>query len=486
MKKGSITIFLALTLSLMAGLISASIESCRMAAARTQILSSVDIGLYSLFGKYDRILLEELDLFALDASDKEGNLNLAAVYDSFEHYMTPVLSQNSQNLSKEQGGISGYCVLTDNAGELFHRQVVQYMRDTLGTQGLQLLLRKMQEREEKIRQAEEFGKKAEDRKTLDSYDSEMNRAEQESQEAEEEKRKENQTEPKQEIILQKVENPIPVIKRIRKMGVLGLVLPVDKEVSDKELSEDMPVVSKRSLHQGMPMRGIPEKDDSYTSGLLFQQYLIQSLGNYTNPGTGGLSYETEYVLAGKESDVENLKSIAARLLLIREGVNFASLLADSGKRAQVRTLSVAIASGFLIPPAAVIIEGALLFCWSFAESILDVRELFDGGKVSLVKRPEEWQITLANLSKLLEGLDSMRRGSENGLSYEDYLQVLMLTRSRSEKILRTMDMVEKKVQKLKNKPSFRLDSCIVAMEVSVDVRANRKKTFRVTRQYLYD
>ena len=65
MKKGSITIFLALVLSLMVSLVSASIESCRMAAARAQILSSVDIGLYSLFGQYDRTLLEELDCLHL-------------------------------------------------------------------------------------------------------------------------------------------------------------------------------------------------------------------------------------------------------------------------------------------------------------------------------------------------------------------------------------------------------------------------------------
>ena len=54
-KKGSITIFLALILSLVLSLVCASIESVRMAAARTQILNSMDIGLYSLFGQYDRM-----------------------------------------------------------------------------------------------------------------------------------------------------------------------------------------------------------------------------------------------------------------------------------------------------------------------------------------------------------------------------------------------------------------------------------------------
>ena len=55
-KKGSITIFLALILSLILSLVSASIESVRMSAARTQILNSMDIGLYSLFGQFWRIM----------------------------------------------------------------------------------------------------------------------------------------------------------------------------------------------------------------------------------------------------------------------------------------------------------------------------------------------------------------------------------------------------------------------------------------------
>lgn len=483
MKKGSITIFLALMLSVMLVLVSASIESCRMAAARAQILSGVDIGLYSLFGQYDKTLLEKFDLFAIDASGAGGAANLASVYDSFEAYMKPVLSQNSQKLSVEQGGISGYCVLTDNQGELFYQQAVQYMKDTLGSQGLQLLLDHMEERREKTSRAETLGKEAENGGALESYDSEMDRAARESQAAEEEK---SQEEEKQEIaVVQKVKNPIPIIKRIRKMGVLELVIPSGKEVSEKELSRDEPVVSKRTLQQGMPMSGMAAADDSYISALLFQQYFMDRLGNYTRPGSGGLSYEAEYVLAGENSDVKNLKSVVAKLLLIREGVNFASLLADGTKRSQVRALSAAIASGFLIPPASAIIEGALLLCWSFAESVLDVRELLDGGKVALVKSSADWQLTLSNLPNLLNGLDSIRKGSENGLSYEDYLQILLLTKSKSEKVLGVMDMAEQSLRKQKNNPSFRLDSCIVALEASVDVRANNKKTFTVTRQYLY-
>ena len=48
-KKGSITVFLALILSLLLSLVATSIQSVQAAAARTQILNSMDIGLYSLF-----------------------------------------------------------------------------------------------------------------------------------------------------------------------------------------------------------------------------------------------------------------------------------------------------------------------------------------------------------------------------------------------------------------------------------------------------
>ena len=130
MKKGSITIFLALILSLLLSLVCTSIESVRMAAARTQILSGLDIGLYSLFGQYDRELLKEYDLFFLNGSGSSGTLNLAAVYDNLESYMKPVLKQNSQKLSIVQGGLSGYRLATDENGEVFYRQAVSYMKDT--------------------------------------------------------------------------------------------------------------------------------------------------------------------------------------------------------------------------------------------------------------------------------------------------------------------------------------------------------------------
>lgn len=487
-KRGSITVFLALILSLVTALVCTGIESVRMAAARTQILNGADIGLYSLFGQFDREMLKDYDLFLLDGSCGDGSLDLASVYDNFSSYMKPVLKQNSQKLSVVQGGFSAYRLLTDEGGEPFYNQVVQYMKETLGSQGVSLLLDKMKDRKEKTDQAEQAGQKAENGDIIENYDAEMEENNRKNEEAlaEAEKNPEggelededNVTAPPQKVV-----NPISIIRRIRKMGILELVIPGNKGVYDGQVQAGS-LLSRREKQRGMPMYEPEKTDTSYTSQILFQQYLMEKLGNYTAPGKGGLKYQTEYILGGKTGDIENLKSVARRLLLIREGVNMVHLVSDGTKRAQAAGLAAAIASAFLIPPATGVIEAALLLCWAFGESILDVRELFDGGKVPLVKSAADWQLSLENLAELLNGLDSVRRGSEDGMSYEDYLQVLLLGVSREEKITRAMDMIELCVRE-KGRKNFRMDSCIVAAEVSVDVKANKRKVFNVTRSYGY-
>ena len=487
-KRGSITVFLALILSLVTALVCTGIESVRMAAARTQILNGADIGLYSLFGQFDREMLKDYDLFLLDGSCGQGSLDLASVYDNFSSYMKPVLKQNSQKLSVVQGGFSAYRLLTDEGGEPFYNQVVQYMKETLGSQGVSLLLDKMKDRKEKTEQAEQAGEQAENGDIIENYDAEMEENNRKNEEAlaEAEKNPEggeledgdNVTAPPQKVV-----NPISIIRRIRKMGILELVIPGNKGVYDGQVQAGT-LLSRREKQKGMPMYEPEKTDTSYTSQILFQQYLMEKLGNYSAPGKGALKYQTEYILGGKTGDIENLKSVAGRLLLIREGVNIVHLVSDGTKRAQAAGLASAIASAFLIPPATGVIEAAILLCWAFGESILDVRELFDGGKVPLVKSAADWQLSLKNLPELLNGLDSVRRGSEDGMSYEDYLQVLLLGVSREEKITRAMDMIELCVRE-KGRKNFRMDSCIVAAEVSVDVKANKRKVFNVTRAYGY-
>ncbi len=493
MKRGSITVFLALALGLVVSLLCSGLESVKMAAARTQILNGLDIGLYSLFGQYEESLLRDFDLFAIDGTAGGKELDLAAVYDNLESYMEPVLGQNSQHLTIQQGGISGYQLLTDGEGEVFYQQVVQYMKGTLGEHGAQLLLEKMKERQKKTADAREKGKEVESETTLEKYEKEMENAAQKSEEAMQKEQKDGEVDgftaeekspAPDSSAAEMTVNPIPEIRRIRRRGILELVVPAEKGISDGEINK-YEMVTGRVLENGLLLSESAKRDDSNLSRLLYQQYLMEKLGNYSNPGDGALQYQIEYILAGKESDTENLKAMAEKLLLVREGVNAASLAADSGKMAEIRALAAGIASAFLIPPAAVVIEGALFLCWSFGESLLDVRELFAGGKVSLIKTASDWQLSLQNLPDLLEHMDSDRKENNQGVDYEDYLQIFLLGMKKKEQIMRGMDMIETAIRKKENWENFQMDHCITALEASVDIQANQRKVFTVTREYYY-
>ena len=198
-KRGSITVFLALTLGLILALLSSGLESARMAAARTQILNGMDIGLYSLFGQYNKSLLKDFDLFAVDGACGGKEMNLASVYDNLESYMKPVMKQNSQKLSVQQGGISGYLLMTDSDGEVFYQQAVQYMKETLGSHGAKLLLNKIRDMQKKTIEAERQGNEIESKGTIENYESEMDSAQQKSQALLEEKKKQAEMTGKQSI-----------------------------------------------------------------------------------------------------------------------------------------------------------------------------------------------------------------------------------------------------------------------------------------------
>ena len=104
----------------------------------------------------------------------------------------------------------------------------------------------------------------------------------------------------------------------------------------------------------------------------------------------------------------------------------------------------------------------------------------------LIKNSSDWQLSLSNLPNILDKLDSSRKDAGNGMSYEDYLQVLLMAKGKQDKVLRGMDMIECSVREKEKRPGFQMDHCITALEASADVKANRRKIFTVSRQYAYE
>ncbi len=483
MKKGSITVFFALVLSVMIVLIFASIESVKMMCARTQIANGADVGMYSLFAQYDPDLLERYDLFYLDASYGADALQMCEAYRTVEEYMEPILRQNYLDLTIASGGVTGFALATDCNGQPFRDQVTAYMKGASDSQGAQLLVNALRENAKEIEKAQTVKRQAEMQQWMAYYEEEMAWAGNESARAE--------TELQEGEILEApaalVENPIDYIREIQKIGILELVIANPVDVSDREVDMAQ-MVSQRDLEQGMGALYPAPSESPQKEQALFQEYVMQNCGMYKKPAdSGDLQYQAEYILGKSANDRENLEKAANRLLEIREGVNLSFLYADPEKRAQCAALAAEIADGFLVPPAAGVIEEALLLCWAFGESALEVKALFDGGRAPLAKTAQNWNLSLENLSGLLGELSiNLPVTDEPGMNYADYLRALLFLEPEDSKVMRSMDMIERNIRSQPGRENFRLDCCVESMEVAIDVRVNARKTYTALHRYGYN
>ena len=215
----------------------------------------------------------------------------------------------------------------------------------------------------------------------------------------------------------------------------------------------------RSVHLGTGMRadnchGYPEADE-----ILFGRYIYEKMGSCVKPSEDGqLGCQTEYIICGKETDLENLEAVAARLLLIREASNCVYIFTDEGRMAQVRAVALAASLILLNPELEEPAAKALALAWSYLESVQDVRTLMTGGRVPLQKTGESWQ---THLYELLTPAEAVRdRDSGEGLDYSAYLQGLLILEGRSVKTQRTMDVMEMDIRKITGNSGFRMDYCL--------------------------
>lgn len=490
-KKASITVYLSLIFSVILTLIAGSLQSVRMAYARVMTAGAAEQGIYSAFSRFDRKLLEEYELFFLDGGCGTGEWQPGTYYQTAEDTAAWILGNGEGNgvldgfsspLRLESGSIAAYQLATDNHGEAFFSQVCRAMKENLGAYGIQQLSKKLKKQESVWDTQEKQNGVGNTDTTIEDYEEAIKAAEENQEENQNGSEGETEDGSTGEISGDFV-NPIEVIKQIRKMGILSLVLPSGNTLPGAE-AEISTFVSRRSVQEGFQVIN-KEREVEFVDKLLQNEYLLWKFPHYTDQQeTQGLQCQIEYAIGGKSSDLENLKAVAGQLLVAREAANAVHILTNARKRAEVNAMSLTIASAIGLPVASGIIGTALTACWAFAESILDVRELLDGGKIALVKTDASWQLSLENLPRLLEGLDSLRKSSSDGLSYEDYLRLLLLKENSDKINERTMDLVEHNMRTRLETPEFYMDQCIASMSIQFQVKSG-KQILEIERGYNY-
>ena len=261
---------------------------------------------------------------------------------------------------------------------------------------------------------------------------------------------------------------VEFVKQIKKDGLLNYVSK--GELSKKEINTSILPSKTSELNRGVEWDRYDNSTETIRKALI-GQYIFDKFQCYTDDGEAlCMDYEIEYILEGKSSDKDNLNEIVNKIIAIREGFNLVYLMKDSAKREEAYAMAAAI-TGFTGMPVVIrVTQFLILGAWAYAESVVDVKDLLEGYRVNVMKKSDEWNLSLSGIKNLASTDEN--KENRSGLTYEDYLRFLLFSQNKSEQIYRSLDVIELNVRKKYNN-NFHFSECIVGVEVYTQYEVKR-------------
>lgn len=464
-KKGSITVYLLLFLSALLLLLGAVLFSVRHRGAKTMVKTAARQSMFDLFSRYEPTLFEEYDLLFMDGGFGTAEFRPGLMLTCMEKNAGVLWGEDSQatnlwGLGPCKAVLRGYTLATDQNGEAFYRQAIEAAKTILADEALHAVQEQINlgNRQTKVGHTQGNVKEA-----CDAYQDAVEKA----QEGEYEKGAAKPRDSSETVRIADVQdNPIEAVKKLQKKGLLGLVMPENRVMSEKKITKSR-LLSGRKTEKGIGL--VPAAGSHRTvDHLLFDRYLGSHLSSFVSPDDkAALAWQMEYVFAGKNSDRENLKKTVETLLLLREGANLLYLQKDAASMARVRAMAASVVAALAVPVGEELIAGVLCVCWAYGESLADLRTLLAGGRVPLTKDASTWKLSLTELSALGKKQPQQDGSGDKGLTYGEYLELLLGMKPDRECLSRGMDMVETGMQARNGGENFYLDHCIYAVEAEL-------------------
>ncbi|MDE6744971.1 MAG: hypothetical protein K2J95_13940 [Lachnospiraceae bacterium] len=484
--EGELNVYFVLMIAVIIPLILTMIEGSRINAMKLQLECVVDMGMDSVLAEYNRPLLEQYDLLFIDLAYEQSTGSLDHLKEHFAEYISynlqpwrelPILqSRDFLGLNMESVDILAASRATDEKGVVFRYMALSYMLNKYGmdyVDGLQDMIA-ITERAG-LYDSDIMVENDNARNAIDSI---------EISPPEDLEEGEEWNEPEKD-------DPTDSLNELRYRGILSLVC--EDEVSSASINPAS-YVTGRSLVTG---NGMEESWREYTplvEGLLFDEYIMEKCGNYSQRKEGSpLCYETEYIIAGRSNDTDNLRIAAEKILLIRGGANSIYFFSNQNMRTEAKALAASLSFILLFPEYEILFETAIIAAWIYAESIVDVKQLFSGNRVPLIKGEGEWNLSLENALGLTVETVSDMVGEENssddegesGLNYEDYLRLLLYMVPIEERTGRCMDIVEMNIRKVAGYENFCLDQCVAALTFQMVFSSSYGYSFLLQRSCRY-
>ncbi|MCM1039996.1 MAG: DUF5702 domain-containing protein [Ruminococcus sp.] len=475
MRKGYITVFLSLSLTLILSLVFTVIEGARISAIRMKFECVADIGMNSVLAEYNRELLNQYDLLFVDTSYGSGRPSIADTEEHLRNYIQKNLSvqknsgfrQSRDFLDMRVDGveITACSIASDEEGRVLKRQIADYMADY----PTGWLLEKITGN---IAQLESSG--------MESRDTAGERAQYQAQIAEIGLPKQEVKEGEFEEV--PLDNPADIANATRSIGVLNLVIEDIESISTIKVALTQ-YISQRTLMQGNGVCEEAVRVSGEPNDILFLAYLFEKCGYYGEEKENSLlRYQIEYMIAGKDTDWQNLEYVAKKLLRWREAANVLYILSDGAKIAEAEAMALALTAVMLSPALAEPVKYTILYAWAYVESLQDVKILLQGGKVPVFKTSADWRTGINSIKNVKESL-SDTKDEGRGLSYKEYLEIMLFLTNDHDRTFRAMDIMEMDIRKTPGNSGFRLDGCFDTYRARLSVTSGFGHHYEMERLY---
>ncbi len=460
--KGSLTVFLSLTTLMIVSLILSLVELVhfKMLNAYTETVS--DIAIESGFGDFNRVMLEDYGILAVDMGYCSPDMRL----DKFEARMLGYMQDNldSEGVSflramPNHGKVKGYGLLTDNSGAAFIKEAAKDMEYRLPS----VLIEKLKE----VTNESSFANGDSDVDIMLNDSANSVKYAESSGETGGGEQIESPLNAEEQRLLEENGSPVDNAMEWRGKAVLAQVVG-DTEALSKETISSSGDLELRAKNAETDRRVTVTPGEK----MLYAAYLKTSFGNYTKLSRHkGITYEWEYVLNGKSSDIENLEATVLKLLAQREAANLAYLISDTAKLAEAESISTAICAGLAMPALIEPVKWGIVAAWAYLESVLDVRLLLAGGRAPVIKTKENWTSNILLLPSYMD-TSVMAKESEAGLSYEDYLMAMTVISPVDKLGIRGLELIENAIRQNRDYSEIRMENFVYCVEAEYEYEAS--------------
>lgn len=439
--KGSMTVFLSMVLMVYMSLFLTLAESIRLEILSVRSMVISEQAIESLHSMYLDALWEEYGVTGMDLSLGRGEISMPEIDGILMKYVEEnaspaggMLSVDYTGLRSEQACMDSYGLLSDASGAPFVSLAVKYQLSHVGTDLVDLvtddLAASIMDSEsissELGADIEQGSKALEEARNAPEPTDEEREAWDQSRQAYPEKDWSG------------AQDPMPNAGSNLAGELLSIYFPPEEELSAKAIGLNE-TLSHRNRETGTERA----MDIGVSDRLIYESYVLSKFSNFTEPAEEKhpLSYETEYILAGKASDQENLLGVIHRIMAMREAENLLSIMSDSAKIAEAGSFATTLVGASGNPALIEIVKIGLIASWAYGESLLDMRALLHGKKIPIIKAPEDWTSTLCTLALCFDPHEQAREIA-HGIGYKEYLRIL-LTAEKAENLgLRSMDLCE--------------------------------------------